>query len=340
MAALANFPMPWLLGALLANALWVVVWPNRLTTPVFYPEKFRRSFIVVIAVMIGSTFTPALVTALPKWWPSFIAMIVYTVICHAMAYAVYRKLARLDRATAFFAASPGGLVESIILGEEAGGDVKLIATLHFVRLSLVVAIVPFGFSLWEGHAVGSASGATFGAASNSIALADALLLTAAGVIGFLICRSFRIPAGVIIGPMVLSGALHVSGVTDAQVPAILGIIAQVFVGTGIGVRFSGMRAKTMAWAFGLCAIAITLMLTVALLFAMVLAPLTDIEGEVYLASFAPAGLIEMSLIALTLGANPVFVTTHHVLRLLTSVTIMPLVFNRYLAKRPDTRQSS
>ncbi len=329
--------MPWLLGALLANAIWVVAWPNKLNTPVLYPEKFRRSFVVVIAVMIGSTFTPALITALPQWWPSFIAMIIYTLICHAMAYAVYRRLARLDRATAFFAASPGGLVESIILGEEAGGDVKLIATLHFVRLSLVVAIVPFGFSLWAGHAVGSASGATFGSGGNSIGLWDASLLTAAGLFGYLICRALRIPAGVIVGPMILSGALHVSGVTDAQVPAILGIIAQVFVGTGIGVRFSGMRARTMGWAFGLCAIAITMMLSVALLFALVLTPLTGIGGEVYLASFAPAGLIEMSLIALTLGANPVFVTTHHVLRLLTSVTIMPIVFKHYLSKRPVAR---
>ena len=332
--------MPWLLGALLANALWVIVWPNRLTTPVFYPEKFRRGFIVVIAVMIGGTFTPALVTALPKWWPSFIAMIVYTVICHAMAYAVYRKFARIDRATAFFAASPGGLVESIILGEEAGGDEKLIATLHFVRLSLVVAIVPFGFSIWEGHAVGSASGAAFGASSGGISLYDAFLLTTAGLSGYLVCRFLRIPAGIIFGPMVFSGALHVSGVTDAQVPAILGIIAQVFVGTGIGVRFSGMRAKTLVWAFGLCGIAVTLMLTVVLLFAVVLAPLTDVDGEVYIASFAPAGVIEMSLIALTLGANPVFVTTHHVLRLLTSVTLMPLVYNRFLAKQHNASRKA
>ena len=50
-------------------------------------------------------------------------------------------------------------------------------------------------------------------------------------------------------------------------------------------------------------------------------------------SFSPAGVIEMSLIALTLGANPVFVTAHHIIRLFVTVMITPLMYHRWLAKR-------
>ncbi|MGB7302548.1 MAG: AbrB family transcriptional regulator [Burkholderiaceae bacterium] len=333
LAFLASIPMPWLIGALAANATWVLALPGRLNNPVSFPEPLRRGFIVVIAVMIGGTFTPELLNTFPKWWPSFLTIIGFTVIAQSMAYMVFRRVGGFDRPTAFFSASPGGLVESVILGEEAGGDARIIAMLHFIRLTLIVIVVPFGFTWWVGHSVGSAAGASLTPGPQTLAWLDAMLLAIAGIAGFAVARFFKLPAGVIIGPLLASAALHIFGVTEGQVPNWMGAVAQVFMGTGIGVRFSGLRRRMLIQGFGLCLITVSLMLGLAMIIAVFLAPLTATKPEIYMLGFAPAGVIEMSLIALTLGANPVFVTTHHVVRIFACVALMPQIYRLVLAPR-------
>lgn len=328
--------MPWLIGALLINAAWVLLLPSRLNQPVTYPEWFRRGFVTVIAVMIGGTFTPDLIGTFVHWWPGLVGMIVFTVISQSIVYNVFRRVANLDKPTAFFAASPGGLIESMVLGEQAGGDERLIALLHFVRLTLIVILVPIGFTLWAGHSVGSAAGEDFGGANATVTLADTLLLTGCGVVGFFVGKWLHIPAAVIVGPLVLSAAVHATGITDGQLPAWVASVAQLFLGSGIGARFAGLRRNVVLRAMALCSVTVSIMLALAILFAILLSPVVNVPPEVMTLAFAPAGLVEMSLIALTLGANPVFVTIHHVIRLLACVILMPQVFRMFVANRDET----
>ena len=43
-------------------------------------------------------------------------------------------------------------------------------------------------------------------------------------------------------------------------------------------------------------------------------------------AFAPGGLAEMTLIALALGVDPAFVSTHHVVRIFLVVILAPIAF--------------
>lgn len=329
-AHLLHTPMPWMIGSLLINAAWVLLFPSRINQPVFYPDWFRRSFITVIAVMIGGTFTPALVGSVVQWWPSMLGMLAFALMSQAIVYTVFRRFAHLDKPTAFFAASPGGLIESMALGEQAGGDERLIALLHFVRLTLIVILVPVGFTIWTGHSVGSAAGQSFAAPGATLTALDIVMLIASGVVGFYVGRWLRIPAAVVVGPLLLSGVLHVTGATEGQVPMWVGSIAQVFMGSGIGARFAGLRRNVVLRAMGLCLCTVSVMMTLAIGFSILLSPMVDVPPAVITLAFAPAGLVEMSLIALTLGANPVFVTLHHVVRLLVCVIVLPQIYYRLI----------
>lgn len=70
-------------------------------------------------------------------------------------------------------------------------------------------------------------------------------------------------------------------------------------------------------------------------FALALAHLTEGAPSLYIMSLAPAGVIEMSLVAISLGTNPVFVTAHHVARISLTVLISPLLF-RFLRRSGRT----
>ncbi|MEY8837729.1 AbrB family transcriptional regulator, partial [Cribrihabitans sp. XS_ASV171] len=55
-----------------------------------------------------------------------------------------------------------------------------------------------------------------------------------------------------------------------------------------------------------------------------------------LISFAPGGVTEMSLIALSLGVSPLLVTVHHLFRIIMSVTLAGMAAPR--AERWLTRR--
>ena len=324
-------PLPWLLGATIANAVWVLSLPGKLN-PVWAPPIFRNVFVAVIGVMIGGLFTVDLIATLPGWWPGITALILYCFVAQIGGYLLYRRIGGLDRATAFFSASPGGFVENIMLGERAGADVPVLSMLQLLRIVLVVSIIPFGFLLWTGHAVGSAAGAEFGGAAAGTA-ADYAFLVMAGAVGLALGLRLKIPAGQVIGPSTAAAIVHLTGLVEIQPPAIAGIVAQVVVGSSLGARFAGASPKLLLRTSRLAFLGVAWMLGLAIAFAAVVHMITDRDPTLYVMSFAPAGVIEMSLIALTLGANPVFVTAHHIIRLFVTVVVTPVMYWRWLAKK-------
>jgi uncharacterized membrane protein AbrB (regulator of aidB expression) len=79
------------------------------------------------------------------------------------------------------------------------------------------------------------------------------------------------------------------------------------------------------------------MLVFTFLAALVLAPLTGIPKAPIVLAFAPGGLAEMSVIALSLGIETAFVATHHVARIAMIVIGAPIVFRtaRRLRKQKE-----
>ena len=57
--------------------------------------------------------------------------------------------------------------------------------------------------------------------------------------------------------------------------------------------------------------------------------LSQTPFDVLFISFSPGGIIEMALIALTLGTNPALVSLHHIYRILITVVAMGLVGRRF-----------
>ena len=72
--------------------------------------------------------------------------------------------------------------------------------------------------------------------------------------------------------------------------------------------------------------ATALMLICTVAFALVLAPLTGMRSTPLILAFAPGGLAEVSLIAISLGVETAFVATHHVARIAMIVIGVPIVF--------------
>lgn len=329
-AKLIGLPIPFLIGSLVVIAslsIWLVA-TGRKVPP--YPNRLRMFFVSFIGVMIGATFSPDLVGVLPELWPSLIGVMLYVFASSAAGYFVLRHIGRYDEVTAFYGSLPGGLIEATLLGEQAGGDVRILGVQQFVRIILVVVSVPLLFLFWEGHSVGSSAGQAL-SADPAVAF-DVLLIVVIGVVAGTIAPYLKIPAAHMMGPLLVSVLLHSTGLIDIHSPTWLLNLAQVVVGCGLGAMFGGTTLRQLLNTVWLGVLAVGAMLALALAFSVALAPISPVSPEALFISFAPGGVSEMGLIALSLGVSPVIVATHHLCRIIITV-----IFAGYMARRGHLR---
>jgi len=326
-------PLPWLLGAVVAVGTAALMGLQLGGGTVTFPVRLRFLFVPIIGVAIGGAFTPELIRAAAGWWPTLIGLLIYVPLAHALAYAIYRHIGRYDRPTAYFSSMPGGLIEAIAMGEVAGADRAVLNLLQFSRLIMCILIVPLAVTAYEGFAVGSAAGVMLRGAMNPIGIRDALVLAAAGAAGVLVARRIGMPAAIITGPIVFSGAVHLAGLTEADPPGFLIQFTQFVVGCSLGVRFVGLGRGAAVKGLAMAFLSVTSVLLLAVIAGAVLFRAVGESVEAVVLAFAPGGVTEMSLIALSLRISVVFVAAHHVVRILYTVFVARTVWLRLERRR-------
>lgn len=326
-----NVPLPWMLGAMISTTAAAIC-----RLPVALPMLFRTAMIGVLGVMLGSGFAPEILDSIADWRLSLIGLAVYTLAITGLVTLFLRKICGYDPVTAYFSAAPGGLSELVLVGSQFGGDERIISLTHTSRILLVVLALPFLMQLIFGYTPGARPPAGSPLVDSNVF--DLLVLTFCGVAGFFAARLARLPAAAVLGPMLFSAALHMTGVTDARPPVELIAAAQVVVGTTIGCRFAGVKMALVARSI-VASIGSTIILVVSgLLFAMALHPLTGLPTIGLFLAFAPGGVAEMSLIALALSIDTALVATHHIVRIFFIVVFTPLLFRVLPAQIVGRRQ--
>lgn len=323
LADISGLPLPYMLGSLSTSALLVAFAPGALPADYRFPPYLRFAFIAAIGTLIGAQVDPAFVSRIPQMVPSLAGVVLFVGAAHGANYAIFRHFGGYDRATAFYCGTPGGLMESIALGEEAGADVRLLTLQHFLRIILVVTLVPTGLSLWHGEAVGSAGGMSLSHADAGFGSVPLFLAICAG--GLLLGRGLKIPAGQLTGPLVVAAVVVGSGLATLDVPGPVLEVAQVVIGASLGARFAGVTRRLLSRALGLALATVGAMLVIGGMLALILWAATGENMEVLFISYAPGGVTEMGLIALSLAVNPAFVTFHHLARIALTVLEMSVV---------------
>jgi len=248
-------------------------------------------------------------------------------------YFWLRRTTDWNRQTCYFAAMPGGLNDMTILGGAMGGEERAIALAQALRILTVVMTIPLWYR-WVNGAQTSVLTMVHGPTGND--WKDYAILAACGLAGATVGKLLRLPAAFMMGPMILSAAVHLGGFTDSKPPGELVAAAQVVVGAGIGCRFVGAAIdklhKEMAASIG----AALIMIVIAVAFAKVTVALTGLNLDATVLSYAPGGFAEMSLIGLALGIEIAMVATHHLFRLFLILLTSPLVFRLWLRPRPSS----
>ncbi len=319
LAFLIGSPMPFMLGGIFGTAAFVL-WYERgeLRLPKL-SRWVRLIFMGVIGTMIGSRFSPEVLAILPEFWISGLALVPFIVLAHGGSYAIMRRLGGYSKLDAYFAALPGGIVDSAALAEEAGADLRIVTAQHFIRIILVVCSIPLLFLVIQGEAVGSLAGETL--ANATYDLTDVALIFAIAFAGLAVGRKTRLPVSHMLVPLFFALTLSVTGVITIDIPEWMTHLAQFMIGTALGAQFSGMSRRLLAKGLGIGLVVGSYMIALGATIALMLTHVVPAEFPPLFVSFAAGGLAEMSLIALSLNFNPVVVALHHLVRILLTVWI-------------------
>ncbi len=315
---LIEMPLAWMIGAMVFTTI-----ASLSGAPLKASPQIRTFVIPVLGLMLGSAFTPETVGGIVQWLPSLGSMLGYVLFSAVFIGAMFYRFVGVGPITAFFSATPGGLATMVIIGRDAGGDERTIALTHSVRVLLTVLIIPFWFRLFEGYQPGGTN--ALGSVSD-LGLTDAIVMICIAVGGAYGGKLLRIPSAQLLGPMLLSAALHASGFTSSKPPFEIVNIAQVVIGAMIGARFAGIALRQVFRVMSAAILSTVFLVFMAAVIALLLEKVTGIPFRALWLAFAPGGLAEMTLISLSLNIDPAFVSTHHLLRVLFMVLVAPIVF--------------
>ncbi len=283
----------------------------------------------ILGTMIGSALSPELLGRVATWFASLTGMLVFLSITVPLGIVYTRRVMGMDPLTSIFAGMPGGLSEMVLTGAGLGADPRAIGLTHTARLAIILVTIPWGIELFA--TVEIASIVAISSATDAVDGKDLALLLACAVLGPIAGRLLRLPIPFLLGSLLFSAIVHVVGYTDARPPAWLLSAVQVFIGSYVGAQFRGSDRAALFRVVGYSVGLTLVLLGIAALFGAVLAKITGLAFFVLFLSFIPGGIAEMALIALILNVDPVFVATHHTLRI---VILPPMARAMALRRAP------
>jgi membrane AbrB-like protein len=307
--SILGMPLPWMLGSMTVLTIGAV-----LGLPFAAPSVIRPPMTAIIGVMLGSSFAPDVLMQMAAWLLTIAGLPVSGFVAGLVCVTYLHRDAGFDRTTAYFAGMPGGLIEMIELGEARGADFKAVALLHSARILLIVFTLPFLVQWLEGVSIGDRSG--LGTSVFDEPAGNLLLLAVCAFVGAVVGKRLNLPGAYLVGPMLASALLHVTGATDFVPPREIVNGAQLVLGTVLGCRFVGTASATILRYLGIAVGSTAILVAVTLASAWAVAAISGYGIVPLILAYSPGGLAEMSLVALAIQTEVAFVAAHHVIRIL------------------------
>jgi membrane AbrB-like protein len=332
-----HLPLAWMLGPLTAVLSWKVL----LNRDLYWPVSFRNGGQMLLGYSMGLSFTiesaRQIVSQLPSMVIITILMVGFGIV---LAYFVSR-ITGINHPSAVMGTTPGGLSQMVVLSEEIkGAEPTIVTFMQTIRMLTVIFIVPT-LSI---HAFSSESNSKKISSidmNTQMVNGNLIEFTLVIVIVLLvtsIALRFKCPTPWIIGPLLTSAILSISGFETPHLPPIFTVIAQlclgVYLGLGIKVNMLGNWRKLLPLSFitGILIVGFALVLAYGL---HILYPITMTTAFLCI---APGGLPEMGVTAHTVHADVSMVAAYQLFRVFFILFIVPLFLRRIFGKPDDVQK--
>ena len=289
------------------------------------PRWGRTASLAVVGGILAATFRPSVRALVAGHWLPVTLVVVGSLFLSLGAGLMLSGLVRIDRKTAALGALPGAASGLLAMSDPLGADARLVALMQYTRVVVVVVTATLAGRLVAGASPQTISAQGLQAAPGGVdLLVQGTLPTYAvtvlvAVLGALAGTRLRLPAGALLGPLILGVALAELGVVHLAWPPGVPQVAYLVLGLWVGLLFDGASVKRAGRLFPfVLASAVGLVLACAAL-GWALAALTGIDGMTAYLATTPGGIESVAIVALGTGADAPLVLAVQMLRLLAVV---------------------
>jgi membrane AbrB-like protein len=320
-----GLPSPTLFAALLVGLAAALARPGAgLRLP-------RWSFVAaqaVCGVTLGAYLQSSALEALAgAWLPVMLASAATLALSLGTGLALAR-LTELDVPTATLGMVAGGASGIVSMADDLGADDRLVAFMQYLRVLVVVLFTPVLVAVFGGGGGGGGGGTGVRPPEDVLgAPRDWLITLAVAPAAALAARGLRMPAGPLLGPMLVASAVTLSGAGFA-VPPVLRELAFALIGLQVGLRFTLDTVRRLGGLLAPVLGGLAALLIGCFGLAVMLHLTTPVSlRDAYLAT-TPGGIYAVLAVAFGAGADTTFILAVQGLRLLVVVLLAPLAVRR------------
>jgi uncharacterized protein len=326
--AALSVPSPALFAGLLVATVLALLG----RAPAAVPRAATTAGQAVIGVVIGLLAQPATLAGLAQDWLP-VLLVGLATLAVSMGAGLLLGLRRgVTPLTGMLALTAGGASGLVAISRDLGGDERVVAVVQYLRVGIVTATMPLVAAVGFGA---TASGRPEPVAAAAPWLVDLGFLAVCAGTGLVLAWLTRVPAGALLGPMVVALALNLAGWTlGAAPPDVVVEIAYAVIGWQAGVRFTRESLRVVIGVLPLATALIVAIIAACAGLGVLLSWITGatlLEG--YLAS-TPGGVYAVLATAISAGTNVTFVVAVQVLRVILMLLIAPALAR--LGRRPIT----
>lgn len=319
----AGLPAAWLVGPMLAAVVFALTRP---TERPGVPHWARRAALGVVGGMLAGTFRPSVLPLIAKEWLPVSLAVGGTLLLSLAAASLLAHFACLDRRTAALGTLPGAASGMLAMSDPLGADPRLVALMQYARVVLVVvsAAAVARFVAPPAGATGPPPGSVAPSAGAEVLLVHGtwpayVLTTLVAAAGVWAGTRLRLPAGALLGPLVLGVALEEAGIMRLDWPPGVPPVAYAVIGIYAGLLFDRASVRRAGRLLPFMLASTLLLMAACAGLGWALAALTGADPLTAYLATTPGGIDSVAIVAAGSGADASLVLAVQMLRLFAVV---------------------
>jgi len=308
-------PAALLLGPMLAGVVFGVAGGTARLPAV--PYRFSQA---TVGCLMASSITLAILTRFLQQWILFTVVLTAVIAAAAALGWLLCRFRVLPGTTAVWGLLPGAASTMMLMSEEYGADMRLVAFMQYLRVLFVVLAGALTAHFWVHASGGASAAAVWFPALHLVPLVSTLGIILAGVV---LGPWTRLPAGSMLLPIILGTVLNLTGAIRFELPSWLLAAGYLGLGLGIGLRFTRPILVCALRTLPQVVLAILTLMAFCAGLAWLLVTAAGVDPLTAYLATSPGGADSIVVIAASSQADLPFVMTMQMMRFLVVLLIGP-----------------
>lgn len=314
-AYLLGLPIPFMLGSVFSVTI-----ASLSGIQIYLPSWLRNLVFIMLGVQAGSGVQPETLSQISEWPLSFLLLFVMLVSVTGCTFMLLRYIFRWDAQTAFFSSLPGALSFVMAAASETRADLVKITIIQTVRLLLLIGLLAPVLNVLAQSAPHIDVKMTV-----DVQPGEWLVLLVVGGVGALIGHYSRLPGGMMLGALLASAAVYMTAIVTVRIPAEMADFGMIVLGMLIGSRINKTHRGMILNYLPAAIFAFVIGTGTATAICVLVWLATGLHPAQIALAFAPGALEALTVIAFSLGVDPAYVASHHVMRFMMIALCLPFL---------------